>query len=181
MRYPDRSRLAAGLVLVLLGAWFLAVQFIPSLQLWSLGRLTWPLILVGVGVLIGITGLVLWTPPLLVPASIISGLGLLMYWQNLTGNWASWAYAWALIPGFVGVGVVLSGLMRGRVREAVTGGGWLMFISLLMFLIFGSFLGGPVLFGQFWPVLLILLGAVLLIRALFQPRSGPPPTVMRGA
>ena len=33
MRYPDRSRLAAGLVLVLLGAWFLAVQFIPSLQL----------------------------------------------------------------------------------------------------------------------------------------------------
>ena len=87
MRYPARSRLAAGLMLVLLGAWFLAVQCIKSLQLWAPGRLTRSLILVGVGALFGITALVLWTPPLLVPASIISGLGLLMYWQNLPGNW----------------------------------------------------------------------------------------------
>ncbi len=168
MAQADRGRVTTALVLILLGAWFLAVQLVPGLQAFALNRYTWPLIIVGIGALFAVFGIVTRTPELLVPASIIGGIGGLLYWQNLTGNWESWAYAWTLIPGFVGVGVFLAGLMRGHIREAIMGGSWLILISAVLFLIFGSFLGGPVPLGAFWPVLLILLGAILLARSFWR-------------
>ncbi len=170
MAQVDRGRIAASLVLILLGAWFLVVQLVPTLQVFALNRENWPVAIVGVGILLAIVGLVTWVPGLLVPASIVGGIGVLLFWQNLTGNWESWAYAWTLIPGFVGIGVFLSSLMQGRFQEALTGGGWLVLISGVMFLIFGSFLGGPVLLGAYWPVLLILLGVIFLGRSLLHAR-----------
>jgi len=161
-----RGNLAGALVLILLGVWFLAVQLSPGLRAFAYNRLTWPAIIIGVGVLMGLIGLVTWVPGLLIPACIVSGIGGLLYWQNATGNWASWAYAWALIPGFVGVGVILSGLMR-RDRHAVIGGGWTIFNSLVLLAIFGSFLGGMALF-KYWPVLLILVGILLLFQGLLR-------------
>jgi hypothetical protein len=166
MSKSDRSRIGFALVLILAGVWFLAVQFIPGLQSLALGERTWPLIVVALGVLMAVMALITWIPGLLVPACILGGIGGLLYWQNATDNWASWAYAWALIPGFVGVGVFFSSLLEGKLREAVTGGGWLILISLIMFSIFGSFLGGPILLGVYWPVLLILLGVIVLVQAL---------------
>jgi hypothetical protein len=166
----DRGRIATALVLILLGAWFLTVQLVPGLQAFAFSRESWPLAIVALGLVFAVIGLVTWVPGLLVPASIIGGIGILLYWQNLTDNWESWAYAWTLIPGFVGVGVFLSELMHGRVREALTGGGWLILISAIMFLIFGSFLGGPLLLGAYWPVLLILLGVIFLVQALVRSR-----------
>ena len=123
-----RSSLAAGLVLILLGAWFLAIQWVPGLQAWF----SWPLIIVGGGVLLLMIGLLTRVPAMAVPACIVGGIGGLLYWQNATGNWESWAYAWALIPGFVGVGIVLSGLFGGETRQAVRGGSWLILISLVL-------------------------------------------------
>ena len=105
-----------------------------------------------------------------VPACIVGGIGGLLYWQNATGNWESWAYAWTLIPGFVGVGIVLSGLLGGEIRQSVSGGGWLILISLVLFTIFGSFFGALGIVGDYWPVLLILLGLLILIRSLFRSR-----------
>ena len=163
-----RSSLAGGLVLILLGALFLAVQLVPGLQDW----LEWPLIIVGIGVLLLIIGLLTGVPDMAIPACIVGGIGGLLYWQNATGNWESWTYAWALIPGFVGVGIVLSGLLSGQVRQAVSGGGTLILISLVMFLIAGSFFGalglGPL--GDYWPALLIALGLLILIQGLFRRR-----------
>jgi hypothetical protein len=106
-----------------------------------------------------------------VPACIVAGIGGLLYWQNLTGNWDSWSYAWALIPGFVGVGIILAGLMgEGRLRDAIDGGGTLILISAVMFAIFGSFLGGLELLGDWWPLLLILVGLLVLVRSFFRKR-----------
>jgi len=170
MNRTNRSRIGIGVVLVLIGAWLLAAQFVPALRAWTLNEVTWPLAVIGVGVLLAVVGLVTWSPGLLVPACIVGGLGGLLYWQNTTGNWESWAYAWTLIPGFVGVGVFLSELLTGKVRQAVSGGGVLIIISLVMFLIFSSFLGGPSILGAYWPVLLILLGLILLAQVLFRPR-----------
>ncbi len=168
MAQADRGRIAAALIFILLGVWFLAVQLVPGLQAFTFNRYTWPLAIVGIGALLAVLGIVTWVPGLLVPASIVGGIGGLLYWQNLTGNWESWAYAWTLIPGFVGVGVFLAGLMHGHVREAMVGGGWLILISAILFLIFGSFLGGPVLLGAYWPVLLILLGVIFLAQSLWR-------------
>ena len=168
MNHMDRSRIGTALVLILIGVLLLLVQFVPAFQGLAITERTWPLILVGIAVVFALIGLVTWTPGFLIPACIIGGLGGLLYYQNLTGDWRSWAYAWTLIPGFVGVGVFFSSLLSGRWREAISGGVWLVFISGVMFVIFGSFLGGPSLLGIYWPVLVILLGLILLIQSVFR-------------
>jgi high-affinity Fe2+/Pb2+ permease len=103
-----------------------------------------------------------------VPAAIVTGIGLLLYWQNATGNWESWAYVWALIPGFAGVGVLFAGLLGETPRQSLRDGVNLIIISLIMFVIAAAFLGGPNLLGPYWPVLIILFGVWLLIRPLWR-------------
>jgi len=90
-----------------------------------------------------IMAVVLRAPGMLVPASIIAGIGAILYYQNSTGDWDSWAYAWALIPGFAGVGVILMGLFEGRFLHGLKEGLGAILFSLFMFGIFGAFLGGP--------------------------------------
>ena len=104
---------------------------------------------------------------------ILGGIGGLLYWQVVTGRWASWSYAWALIPGFVGVGMIVAGLLesRGKRGELFRGGGTLLLISLILFAIFGSFLGGFFGLGKYWPLLLVVLGLFLLVQPfLFRKR-----------
>ncbi len=163
-----RSNVAVALVLILLGVWFLAVQVFPGLKNLAFGSVTWPMAVIGAGGLLALIGLLTWVPALIIPACIVGGIGCLLYWQNTTGNWESWAYAWTLIPGFAGIGIVLSGLMRGD-RRAMVGGGWAIFNSLVLLAIFGSFLGGGGI-SKYWPALLILLGVLLLAQNLFRRR-----------
>lgn len=161
-----RSSLAVGLLLILIGAWLLVTQFVPGLQI----NFTWPWILIGVALFLLVIGTLTGAPGMAVPACILAGLGGLFYWQDATGNWESWSYVWALIPGFVGVGVVLSNLLEGKFSQGIRDGGSLILISLALFLVFGSFFGGLNVLGPYWPVLLILLGLWLLVRQMFRPR-----------
>lgn len=165
-----RSSLATGLVFVLFGALFLAIQLVPGLQDWIDIEYSWPLITLGIGLFLLLIGLLTGVPAMAIPACIVSGIGGLLYWQNVTGNWESWAYVWTLIPGFVGVGMVLSGLLGGETRKMFSGGGWLILISLILFIAFGSLFGRLGLVGRYWPVLLIALGLLMLTRPLFQSR-----------
>ena len=161
----NRFNIAGGLVLTLLGVFFLAFQLVPELRAWIEPRAAWPLIIVGVGVVQLLVALVTWTPGMVVGACVLTGIGGLLFWQNATGNWASWSYAWALIPGFSGIGLFLSYAMRGEWRAAFSRGGNLLVTSAILFLVFGSFFGGINLLGAYWPVLLIALGVWLLARA----------------
>jgi hypothetical protein len=147
--------------LILAGVLVLAVQLLPGLQLWF----SWPWIIIGFGVLMLVIGSATGVPALAVPASIIAGIGGILAYQNATGDWDSWAYIWSLIPGFVGIGVVLAGLLSGEGLEAMRAGGWLILISLVLLAAFGSLFGALGMLGDYWPVLLILLGywPVLLI------------------
>lgn len=162
----QRSSIAFGVILVLAGLWFLAVQAVPGLQQWMNVQAGWPLIIVGFAVVFLLFGIIGGIPGMAIPASIIGGIGLLLWWQNATGNWESWAYAWTLIPGFVGVGVIINGLLGHDTRQSITGGAWLIVISAILFLIFGSFLGGLNLLGPYWPVLIIAFGVLLLVQSL---------------
>jgi hypothetical protein len=162
-----RANIATALTLIAIGAWFLAIELSPVVKAFAYGRGTWPLPIIGIGALLAVLGLLTWTPGMLVPACIVGGIGGLLYWQNATGNWESWAYAWALIPAFAGTGALLAGLLSRR-RSGVVGGAWTIFWALVLFAIFASFLGGPVLIGKLWPVLLILLGIVFLARGIFR-------------
>ena len=169
----ERSRNSAavvGVILILAGLFLLAGQLVPGL--WARFEvMSWPMIVVGVGILLLVIGLLTNAPGMAVPACVVGGIGLLLYWQNATGNWESWAYAWTLIPGFVGVGVILAGILGGHTGSALVSGGWLILISLVLFAVFASFMGGPVIAGKFWPVLLIVLGVLALVRYVFRSRS----------
>ncbi len=165
----SRSRIISGVVLILLGVLFLSYQIAPAWWEWLQLAVSWPLLVIGGGLLFLILGLLTNTPNLAVPACIVGGIGGLLYWQNATGNWESWAYVWTLIPGFAGIGIILSGLLSGqKILQALENGTGAIFSSLIMFAIFGSFLGGMSTLGIYWPVLLIVAGLVVLLRALIR-------------
>jgi len=166
----DRNRRApivGGIILILLGAFFLAREFYPDLfAFWD-----WPFIIIGLGALFLLWAAVGGIGGLAVPATIMAGIGGILYYQNLTGDWDSWSYIWALIPGFVGVGVLLSGLIDGKFKSSLDGGVTLVIISAILFFIFGSTFGLDYNLSQYWPVLLILLGLISLARVLFRRKK----------
>ena len=169
MRQKSRTNLAAGMLLILVGAIFLVAQFAPGLFSWFQPELNWPLFVIGAGFVLLVIGLLADEPGMAVPASIVGGIGALLYWQNLTGQWDTWSYTWALIPGFVGLGVILSGILSGQTAQALRDGGRTILVSLVLFVVFGSLLGGN-LTGVVWPALLIAAGVVLLFANLFRGR-----------
>jgi hypothetical protein len=161
-----KARLAAGLVLILFGAWLLFVQFLPGD--WRERLFSWPLIVLAVGIFFLLLGLLSNEPGLAVPACIIGGIGGILYYQRIAWDFRSWTYAWALIPSFVGVGLILADVFSDRPWHTVRAGGWLILIGLALFFTFGSLLGllpWPIL-----PVLLIVIGALILLRPLFWRR-----------
>ena len=162
MSQQARTSLAFGLVLILLGGYFLAINFFPGLPKLLPDAFTWPWVVISVGAGLFLLGLLLGATDLAVPASIVGGIGGILLYQNTTGNWARWSYMWALIPGFVGVGTILANLIKGswaEMREGIR----LIIISAVLFVIFAGLTGGPNLLGQWWPVLLILLGLYIIV------------------
>ena len=80
--------------------------------------------------------------------------------------------AYLPVGGAVGVGVVLAGLLQGKFGKPLREGGQLILISLIMFAIAGSFFGalGTGWLGDYWPVLLIALGLLILVGRLIPRR-----------
>lgn len=166
-----RGTLIIGLLLLIVGAWFLAAQYFPQLNHFMRIETQWPLFVVGLGLFFLILAVLLRSPGMAVPASILGGIGGLLYYQNQSGNWESWAYAWTLIPGFVGFGVLLNHLLEGRLWEGIKSGLGLMLFSLFLFGAFSSFLGGPQILAKIWPLYLIAAGIWLLIRGARRKRD----------
>lgn len=157
-----RENLVGGLILILLGLVFLVYQLFPDL----FGGFSWPWILAGIGAILAISSLVGRIGGLMIPATILLGLAGIFIYQERTGDWDSWAYIWALIPGFVGLGMFIGGLYDRELGQARGGSLVLMFISLILFAVFGGFFGLEVSILRYWPVLLILFGVYVLIKAL---------------
>jgi len=170
MNRSSRSSIIGGVILIVVGAGLLAGQFIPGWSEWFNMRYAWPLIIVAFGALWLLLAFTTGKPEFAMPGAIFGGIGGLLYWQNATGHWASWAYAWTLIPGFAGVGTILMGLLGKEPMKNFRAGAWLVFISAVLFAIFGAFLGGMNYLGAYWPLLLIVLGVVLLARNFWQAR-----------
>ena len=172
----DRGPLAslAGLGLVLLGVIFLAQQFagdrLPIVS-WTL---LWPLFVI-------VPGLAFFAAMiqsgksaggLAIPGSIITITGLLLFYQNVTHHWQSWAYAWALIaPMGVGVGLLIRGGWTGS-PVGTQAGSRLFAIGLTLFVVgaiffelvlnISGFANGTL--GRFvLPILLIVAGAFFLV------------------
>lgn len=99
---PRRSQTVPALALIGLGVFFLLAQVINLGGLLAFG---WPLfvLLPGAAFLYAAFNGGRKAAGLAVPGSIITGTGLLLLFQNITGHWESWAYAWTLYPVFIGL------------------------------------------------------------------------------
>jgi hypothetical protein len=169
MNKQGRSQLALGVLLILLGAWFLLDRTVPAFHGFFEQYTEWPVNLILIGGVIFILGLVLGSPGLSVPAAIVAGIGGIFYYQETTGNYESWSYMWALIPGFVGLGSALAGLLGDNTAHNLKRGMNLMVVSAVLFLVFSAFLGGWDILGNYGPaILLILLGLWVLGSGLYR-------------
>ncbi len=167
----NRTNLFLGLLLVLIGVWLVVSRQVPALQHWLNQNFAWPMWVIGAGVLVLVIGLITGAPGMAIPATIIAGVGGILYYQDATNEYDSWSYMWTLFPGFVGVGSILAGLLGENTRQNLAHGLNLIVVSAALFLIFASFFGGLSILGPYGPaIILIVLGVYILIRGFL--RSG---------
>lgn len=174
----NRSTLILGLVLILIGAWLVVSRQVPAVRDWldAMPDFTWPMWTIGAGVLIFLIGLFTSAPGMSVPAAIVAGIGGILYYQNANDDFGSWSYMWALIPGFVGVGIILAGLLGEHTQHNLMRGLNLIVISVVMFLVFATLFGGIGILGPNGAAIaLIALGVYLLLRGFLRNR-GPNET-----
>ncbi len=179
---PDRGRLLIGVVLIVLGG----AALVGQLAGFDVGESGWPLLVLGPGLAMLVIGVLLRGPGG-VALSIVGGIttmtGFVLLYQQLTGAWATWAYAWALVaPGGVGLGMWLSGLAQGD-RELTENGGRVALVGVGLFIGFGiffeGFLGlttGRTLFDEpVLPAILVVAGVAIIAYGLMAGRrtAGP--------
>lgn len=164
-----RGTIVVGIVLILLGALFLIEN---ALEI-DIGRFGWPLFVIVPGVILLGAGLVAGPregPGMAIGGGIITTVGLILAVQNVTGLWATWAYAWALVgPGGTGLGLLAYGLARSD-RGHLTNGLRSFGLGIALFAAFGLFFEGIIgLSGEPFlassdvlPIVLIGLGVVIV-------------------
>lgn len=93
----------------------LGLIVLGALSLMSMGML-WPVFVMGPGLLMLLPAMLggrAWAAAFSIPGMFLTGLGGLFFVQTWTGYWSSWAYAWTLLPVFVGMGFTLMALRLG--------------------------------------------------------------------
>ncbi len=172
-----RTSVVIGVILILLGAVFLAERAFDI----DIGRFGWPLFVIVPGILLMAASLTVAGKEgsgLAVGGGITTTVGLILAVQNATGLWATWAYAWALVgPGGTGLGLIVHGLLRGD-RDEYVNGIRSLGAGVALFAAFGLFFEGliglsgePFLLGSdILPVGLIGIGAVLVVGSLVRGR-----------
>lgn len=162
----NNGALVGGVLLILFGLLALVTQIFKGFDFWGT---FWPFIIVGVGAMffVGMAAGGKSTAGLAVPGSIVSVIGLMLFVQNITNHWESWAYGWTVIIMSVGLGIFIMGLWGGN-REQRQSGLGVMKVGLIMFIIFGAFFemifNSSVLADYIFPAGLILLGLYLVFK-----------------
>lgn len=168
----NRGQLVLGIILIVLGAFFVSNQLFPNLRQWTEMYMEWPLNIVGIGLLLLLIGVLLGAPGMAVPAAIVAGVGGILYFQEQSGDYQTWSYMWTLIPGFAGIGTVLSGLISRDISQARSGLNMVV-VSTVLFIIFAAFFGKLNVLGSYGPaILLVAVGVWLLFSSLLRGRHG---------
>jgi hypothetical protein len=177
---PDRGGvLVVGILLILagLGAFALRQAGFEFANLdWEAA---WPLFVI-------VPGLVLLAASVIPPAprgvglaiagSIVTVVGIVLFYQQTTEHWESWSYAWALVgPGAAGLGLLVYGLLF-RQGDLIGAGLRLMAISAVIFVVGFWFFETifqtgrvPADLETWWPLALIGVGILVLIGGVFGP------------
>ncbi len=160
-----------GAILIILGLIFLAGRYLN----FDIGQFAWPFYVIGPGLALLLLGLTQRNGSgLAIGGSVITMVGLLLFYQNVTDYWESWAYAWPLVaPGGSGLGMVLYGT-RARNASMARAGFWQIVTALGLFaagfVVFEGVLGigGRRFPLPNWvlPTVVVGLGLLLLVRGL---------------
>ncbi|MFA5873855.1 MAG: hypothetical protein WC832_07810 [Anaerolineales bacterium] len=174
MEKKNRTQLVLGLLLILVAGWLIATRIQPDLA--NILHLTfdWPMWVMFAGAVLLVIGLLVGAPDMAIPACIVAGIGGILYYQNATNNWESWAYMWTLIPGFVGVGKILSGIIGGDFMACLREGLKLLLTCAILFTIFATIFNAWTIFGSYSayvPIaLLFVLGILLIVRGILRQK-----------
>jgi hypothetical protein len=164
----NRTSLIFGGLLIALGILFLVGQLL-QINVW---QYAWPMFILVPGLIFfGITmsggaG----SAGFAIPASIMTTVGLIFFFQAVTGHYTSWAYVWTLIfPTAVGLGMFIMGSVSDDDSLRKQGKGFLraglVLFVLLGFIFEAIFRMGDNLFSRlFWPSAIILFGLYLILR-----------------
>lgn len=164
----NAGALVGGTLLILFGLLALFGQIFHNFNFWNT---FWPFFIIGFGLLffVGMFAGGRSVSGLAIPGSIITTIGLMLFYQNITGHWESWSYGWTVILMAVGLGIFIMGTW-GQSASQRAAGLRLLRLGLILFIIFGAFFeliftaGRP--FGLrsiFFPAALILLGVYLVL------------------
>lgn len=166
---PGAIFIGLGVLLIVLGALFFAGQAIG----FDLGRFGWPLFVIIPGLAVSGAGLAVGggTGERITPLGAgVSMVGLILFYQNVTDHFESWAYAWTLVfPAAIGLGQMVYGSLKRREGMVVTGRR-LALIGAVLFLAGAFFFELVVGISGFGfgldrfalPLLLVILGMLLL-------------------
>jgi hypothetical protein len=166
------SAIGLGVALLLIGG----LLFVGQLLDIGVDDVGWPAIVMGIGVVILVLGLfVNREQGMVIGGTVVTTVGLVLLYQDQTGRWETWAYAWALVgPAASGLGMVLWGIRSADPVE-IRNGTWALLGGLAIFVVGFLFFEGVIgISGEplglpEWvlPVVVIAIGAVVLARGIF--------------
>jgi hypothetical protein len=171
MKGLDRGSLVGALALIILGAVFLILNFIPDVGFEEL----WPVIFF-------VTALGFYLPAVIwpesrrglaalyIPGSLMLVLGIAFLYNTLSGDWGVWAFAWLLIPLGIGLGMTLAAWIGAWAPPVGEVGIWIMVLNAVGFSLFGTLFGEPII-KAFAAGLVLVGGVLMLLRGFLRGRQ----------
>ncbi|MBU1176105.1 MAG: hypothetical protein KKH72_11940 [Alphaproteobacteria bacterium] len=171
----QRNRAILAGLLILAGVVMLVLEAFGG----SVGMMPWPFFVILPGVaLLAMAASMHWNPPLAATGAIVTGVGLILLGQSITGYYRSWAYAWTLLPLAAGAALAHAGAWRESMRLVARGRALIKW-SATAFVAFAAlfelvfFDGGHPWIRWVAPLALVGVGALLLIPRAPRPDVDP--------
>ncbi len=139
MAEPNGTNNKSALVIITLGIILLVFNFLPGVT----SSQGWWLIFIFLAIAF-FTPAIVWPEArsglaaLFIPGTIMATMGLIFMYNVLTGDWDSWSYMWTLLPGSVGIGLLLAAKTGNWDPGAGRVGQWLAIFSGAAFILFSS-------------------------------------------
>ena len=170
-----------GTVLVFVGVGWFVLRELRIDPFAAISGAGWPFFVIIPGVAMLVASLFPEAPRgvgFAIAGSIVTTVGSVLLYQQTTGNWESWAYAWALVgPGAAGLGMLVYGLIF-RQRDLLAAGARLVAIAGVIFTVAYWYFEtifrtgrAPLELGQWWPLVVVGVGVSALIAGLLSRNS----------
>ena len=165
MGKTNQFRTIFAVFLICLGLLFLITNLIPGLKI----QINWPVIFIIFGLVFCLPAFIfpearVGLSALFIPGGLFFSMGLIFFYNTLSGDWASWGYAWLLLISGVGCGLTAASINGKWGKATNLAGIWLAVSSFALFSLFAAIFGNALL-KILGPVMIILLGVYFIARS----------------